>query len=444
MNQAAAGNWHAGVDLATTGSLFLGVVMGVAAQRIVSYLYRRPIRSRSYASAGYAAVICVMIAFIVPAILSKLNDVWWNASKDTFNIFLGIAIAVIFQKIVDFYTPYRSIAYIMRNDNSFHAEIFKGCDDQKDSYCANRNKTVHIVPLKSDHSERLSTQVYHLRTINPATTGKFLQQTLSGLSATIQGKKPIDTSRRFDAVVIMSADPEQTERHDQTSIDEFYAQVRRLINGGTLVISIDTKFAKDRFLDADTRYLGYVSSNYGEGGRILGRRISELAREADEERSIVLLGSIGVVHEAVRQKELLYWMVRDRLKARVFPCPLPDSWNPEECSNVLLQSLQTLDLHGVKRVLIYACDDNIALALSQKLAKEKSRRTAEIMILGYNGQHSGNRFLVADQPYIVSTVDVETGRQGELAFDMITDALFEHKLPCRQTRYTQPALKSFI
>lgn len=432
---------------APLAALVGGIALGCLGQSIFQNLARRPFKTRAVVSAFAVLLTLSLAAYLIPLLLQTTFPSASEALKDWLPLMLGAAIPAAFSKAFGFAGGRVRIAYVMRNGNTFHTQIKDGFEEECDKFRKSLTRPIDVESFVSADVESLSQQLEVLRSINAFASGKFWKHIWLTVTARILGRD-LAAGQPFDAVIIMSADPEQLGAQDVDLVSAFYGEVGRLLDDGVIVVSIDTKLAKERLAGFDTRYLGYVTSDYWLGGALVADRIIEIARDVGEAKTAAVLGSVDVIHEEVRQKEILHALMRNRFRGRLVPCPLPRSWDPEDCSGQLLQAV--LELRAAPRapqnIIVYACDDNIANELSKRLSREHrlGREIGNIAIIGYNGQMNGNHYLLHGQPFIDSTVDVEVSRQGAHAFQMVAEALFDRRLPSRNTRYTIPQMRQFL
>jgi ABC-type sugar transport system substrate-binding protein len=222
---------------------------------------------------------------------------------------------------------------------------------------------------------------------------------------------------------------------------ELWLELQGLRRRGVFIVAIDVKPPNRFFYEDDVAMPRFVCSDFAAGGEMVG---DELCRRSEGgDGVIVLAGPPDIPPSLIRSVRACYRLFKDRRDCPVVVRELED-FDPDAAVDQVLGAIEELDrLRGrlAERIVVFAGNDKVALALSRRLVIDRSLAPRSVSIIGYDGIRGADDVLVAQStPFVVATVDTLPRYQGLQAAEFLVSEFFGHAAKVRKNAVVKPRL----
>jgi len=114
-----------------------------------------------------------------------------------------------------------------------------------------------------------------------------------------------------------------------------------------------------------------------------------------------------------------------------------DSWDSECCANILKEKISSLNIKTIDRLLVFAGNDKVAIALIRKLPPEICKK---IKIIGYDGlKDESDELVLSKYEEFLATIDTLPIEQGKSA-GLIIENIHKGDIPDFKSHYVKPKI----
>lgn len=206
-----------------------------------------------------------------------------------------------------------------------------------------------------------------------------------------------------DAVVIL-ADGQFVDR-------VFWQTVVHCQNAGIAIVVLEPPPPREVFEDQGLDPPFFVTSDYCAGGELIAGAIAHQLQTDSQSRALLLVGPRGSWSGEERSRQMLMRLILDGYQERFDILPISDWCVTEGRCKEIVEALNAAPT--TTRWVIYAADDEHALALHRYLVNETTDLRDRTWIIGYDasgvefGSIPAFEFGAAE-----ATIDVDVGEQG--------------------------------
>lgn len=264
----------------------------------------------------------------------------------------------------------KNVVFLAKSNSSFAQSIYKGLRKRLES-----NQNIRISPMfpsvSADPEEQLAWQIKELSS-----------------NAMIA---------RCDALVIIPT------KNDLT----LWQSLVPLADKGITVIVVDTRPTESVFNNAKVERPYFVSSDFNEGGEILGQLITE---ELDKEE-LIFIGSLGPRSSAPAIERCSSLLIALAFAGYLNECIWAEllSWDRNDCVEKLIETLEMVE-NTNKKYLVFCGNDKVAINFIRKLPFKYHDL---VKVIGYDGlRDEADLLRLAQEPTFFATIDTLPLEQG--------------------------------
>lgn len=208
-----------------------------------------------------------------------------------------------------------------------------------------------------------------------------------------------------------------------------------LTSKGVTVICVDVKPTGSFFDSSKLPRPYFISSNFSIGGIFLG----EIIREELDKKITSFIGATGPENSwpaVERCSKLLSSIIHIKTFNNSSWVKF-DSWDSECCANILKEKISSLNIKTIDRLLVFAGNDKVAIALIRKLPPEICKK---IKIIGYDGlKDESDELVLSKYEEFLATIDTLPIEQGKSA-GLIIENIHKGDIPDFKSHYVKPKI----